>query len=70
MSTDNDHIVCYSLVFELKYVSIDAKGVVASSSCVYEENLWHTWTCLFGFPIQGIWPPASTGYVVNYTCRS
>ena len=67
---DNDHLVCNSLAFELKYVSIEAKGVIASSSCVYEPDLWHTWTCLFGFPVQGIWPPASTGYVVNYTCRS
>ena len=67
---DNDHIVCNSLAFELKYVSIDANGVVASSSCVYNNDLWYTWTCLFGFPVQGIWPPASTGYVVNYTCRS
>ena len=68
--TDNDHIVCNSLAFELKYVSIDAKSVVASSSCVYEKDLWHTWTCLFGFPVQGIWPLYATGYIVNYTCRS
>jgi microtubule-associated protein-like 6 len=67
---DNDHLVCNSLAFELKYVSIEAKSVVTSSSCIYEPNLWHTWTCLFGFPVQGIWPPASTGYIVNYTCRS
>ena len=67
---DNDHIVCNSLAFELKYVSIDAKSVVSSSSCVYNEDLWYTWTCLFGFPVQGIWPPATTGYFVNYTCRS
>ena len=67
---DNDRLVCNSLAFELKYVSIEAKGVVASSSCVYDNDLWHTWTCLFGFPVQGIWPPAATGYIVNYTCRS
>ena len=63
-------MVCNSLAFELKYISIDAKSVVASSSCVYDNNLWHTWTCLFGFPVQGIWPLYATGYIVNYTCRS
>ena len=68
--TDNDHIVCNSLAFELQYVSIDAKGVVPASSCVYEQDLWHTWTCLFGFPVQGIWEYSSSGYSVNYTCRS
>ena len=69
-SSDNDRIVCNSLAFELKYVSIAAKSVVKASSCVYEDDMWNTWTCLFGFPVQGIWPPDSTGYVVNYTCRS
>ena len=69
-STDNDRIVCNSLAFELKHVSIGAKSVVKASSCVYEDDLWHTWTCLFGYPVQGIWPPDSTGYIVNYTCMS
>ena len=69
-STDNDRIVCNSLALELQYVSIKAKGVISSSSCVYEPNLWYTWTCLFGFPVQGIWPLNETGKFVNYTCRS
>ncbi|MGL4948732.1 MAG: WD40 repeat domain-containing protein, partial [Mycoplasma sp.] len=69
-STDNDRIVCNSLAFEWKYISIAAKSVIKSSSCVWEPDLWQTWTCLFGFPVQGIWPPASTGYIVNYTCLS
>ena len=69
-STDNDRIVCNSLAFELKYVSVGAKSVIKSSSCVWEPDLWYTWTCLFGYPVQGIWPPDSTGYIVNYTCLS
>ena len=69
-STDNDRIVCNSLAFELKYVSIGAKSVIKASSCVWEPDLWNTWTCLFGYPVQGIWPPDSTGYIVNYTCLS
>ncbi len=68
--TDNDRIVCNSLAFELKYVSLGAKKVIRSSSCVYEDDMWYTWTCLFGFPVQGIWEPATTNYSVNYTCRS
>ena len=68
--TDNDRIVCNSLAFELKYVSLGAKKVIRSSSCVYEDEMWYTWTCLFGFPVQGIWEPATTNYSVNYTCRS
>ena len=32
--------------------------------------MWNTWTWIFGYPVQGICPPATTGYAVNYTCRS
>ena len=67
---DNDRIVVNSLAFELKYISIGAKSVIKASSNVYDDDMWHTWTCLFGFPVQGIWPPATTGYYVNYTCMS
>jgi microtubule-associated protein-like 6 len=69
-ANDNDRIVINSLAFELKYISIGAKSVIKASSNVYDEDMWHTWTCLFGFPVQGIWPPATTGYYVNYTCMS
>nr|MCQ2973133.1 WD40 repeat domain-containing protein [archaeon] len=67
---DSDMIVCNSLAYELKYLSVESKGELRASACVYSEDLWHTWTCLFGFPVQGIWPPATTGYFVNYACRS
>ena len=70
MGNDINHLVCNSLAFELKYVSIEAESVVTSSSCIYELKIWYIWTCLFGFPVQGIWPPTSTVYIINYTCRS
>ena len=67
---DNDIIVVNSLALELKYISVQTKSVLRASDCIYNNRKWHTWTCLFGFPVQGIWPPESTGYLVNYTCRS
>ena len=67
---DNDYIVVNSLAFELKYISVMTKGVLRASDCVYNSKLWNTWTCIFGYPVQGIWPPETTGYSVNYTCRS
>lgn len=67
-SKDSTNIVVNSLAFELKFLNLDSKNLInASASCDID---WNTWTCLFGFPVQGIWPPASTGYVVNYTCMS
>jgi WD40 repeat protein/Ca2+-binding EF-hand superfamily protein len=67
-SSDSNFIVCNSLAFELKFLNLSAKNLVSSSAAVDID--WYTWTCLFGFPVQGIWPPACTGYVVNYTCKS
>lgn len=67
-SSDSNFIVCNSLAFELKFLNVEAKGLVNASAAVDIE--WNTWTCLFGFPVQGIWPPESTGYIVNYTCKS
>ena len=67
-SEDSSFIVCNSLAFELKFLNLNSKNLIAASASTGIE--WETWTCLFGFPVQGIWPPESTGYVVNYTCRS
>ena len=69
-SNDNDTLVINSLAYELKYISVSVKSVLNASDCVYNKNRWYTWTCLFGFPVQGIWPPDATGYFINYTCRS
>jgi len=67
-SQDSNFVVCNSLAFELKFLNISSKNLIAASAAVDID--WNTWTCLFGFPVQGIWPPDSTNYVVNYTCMS
>lgn len=67
-SVDSNFIVCNSLAFELKFLNLSAKNLIAASAASSLE--WNTFTCLFGFPVQGIWPPESTNYVVNYTCMS
>ena len=67
-SSDSEFIVVNSLAFELKFMSLSSKKLVSASASLGIE--WNTWTCIFGFNVQGIWPPASTGYVMNYTCLS
>ena len=67
-SKDSEFIVCNSLAYELKFLSISSKNLIAASASTDID--WATWTCIFGFPVQGIWPEASTGYVINYTCMS
>jgi len=50
-SEDNSSLVINSLAFELKFINVDAKALVSASST--KEIVWNTWTCLFGFPVQG-----------------
>ena len=32
--------------------------------------MWHTWNCIFGWPVQGIWHPSYDGTDINYVDRS
>ena len=41
--------------------------ITSSTAC---DVQWNTWTCIFGFPVQGIFNPDATGYSVNYSCVS
>lgn len=35
-----------------------------------KDEKWYTWTCMFGWHVQGIWPPCSTGSDINSVDRS
>ena len=67
-SVNSDFLVINSLAFELKFISLYDKKVITASNA--NEIDWNTWTCIFGFPVQGIWNPDATGYSVNYSCMS
>lgn len=49
------------------YISIDSKKQVNASSA--KDIDWASWTCLHGFPVQGIWPGIDYSDV-NSVCRS
>jgi hypothetical protein len=50
------------------WLDVNQKKVVNASSA---KNIdWFTWTSLFGFPVQGIWPPFRDFTDVNSVCRS
>lgn len=39
---------------ELMFISVDSKAQVSASSTKSIE--WASMTCIFGWPVQGIWP--------------
>lgn len=61
-------LVVNSLAYELKFLSVPSKKAIAATGA--RDIEWHTWTCVLGFPVQGIFPPFSDGSDVNSACRS
>ncbi|KAH9120424.1 hypothetical protein LEN26_011110 [Aphanomyces euteiches] len=47
-----------------------ASGKQITSANTLRDVKWHTWTCTFGWPVQGIWPEEADGTDVNAACRS
>lgn len=59
-----------SLSYELLYHNLskglhDPKGASAN-----KDDAWNTWSCILGWPVQGIWPPCSDGSDINAVRRS
>ncbi|TMW55919.1 hypothetical protein Poli38472_008567 [Pythium oligandrum] len=55
----------YELLF-----SDPATGKQITSASSTKDVKWGTWTCVLGWPVQGIWPPCSDGTEVNAVDRS
>ncbi|KAJ0405579.1 hypothetical protein P43SY_009628 [Pythium insidiosum] len=55
----------YELLF-----SDAATGKHITSASSTRDVQWHTWTCVLGWPVQGIWPPCTDGTDVNAVARS
>ncbi|KAK1947175.1 Echinoderm microtubule-associated protein-like 6 [Phytophthora citrophthora] len=55
----------YELLF-----SNTATGKHITSASSTKDTQWHSWTCVLGWPVQGIWPPCSDGTDVNAVARN
>jgi len=54
---------------ELLFWDVRAKKQIVPASAVRDAQ-WETWSCPFGWPVQGIYPPESDGSDVNAISRS
>lgn len=66
-SNDSLQLVLNSESFELKFVDVKTKEVKNPKDTA--NTYWKSWTCLFGYPVQGIFPN-NPGLDVNTVCRS
>jgi len=63
-SEDGEFIQSCSSSYELLYHSVDTGKQITKISS-FSDTEWATWTCIFGWPVQGIWPECSSGDDIN-----
>ena len=57
--------------YEIIYWDVEKGSPIASlNDAIERDTNWHTWTCVLGFPVMGIWPDYSDGTDVNAVSRS
>ena len=66
-SVDSSLLAVNSQSYELLFVDVASRRVKPPSEVRAAD--WSTWTCKFGFPVQGIWP-GSDYSDVNAVARS
>lgn len=66
-SQDGELLALNSQSYELLFFNVKTKKLVTAAEV--KDADWHTWTCKFGFPVQGIWSGADYTEV-NSVCRS
>ena len=64
-SEDGEFIQSCSSSYELLYHSIETGKQIKKISN-FSDTKWATWTCIFGWPVQGIWPEYSISVRLNY----
>ncbi|MGL4948214.1 MAG: hypothetical protein ACRC42_02390, partial [Mycoplasma sp.] len=63
-SADSEYIQSNSMSYELLYHSIDSAQQITKISS-WRDVDWNTWTCVLGWPVQGIWPDCASGDDIN-----
>jgi microtubule-associated protein-like 6 len=67
-SVDGQALQSNSGAYELLFWNINT-GKQNAASAMKDER-WFTWSCVLGWPVQGIWPPTADGSDINACARS
>ena len=56
--------------YEILYYDSRSGKQLTSGASQNRDELWDSWSCIIGWPVQGIFPAASDGSDVNMVDRS
>eukprot|EP00698_Gefionella_okellyi_P014107 TRINITY_DN389_c0_g1_i1.p1 TRINITY_DN389_c0_g1~~TRINITY_DN389_c0_g1_i1.p1 ORF type:complete len:769 (-),score=209.02 TRINITY_DN389_c0_g1_i1:235-2541(-) len=68
-SSDSKFLQSNSRGYELLFWDTNSFSQVTSATAMKDVQ-WATWTCVLGFPVQGIWPPAAMGCDIHSVQRN
>lgn len=68
-SADSRFLQSNDGAYEILYWDVD-EGQQQTKTLQMRDTQWQSWTCVLGWPVQGIWSPYSDGTDINALCRS
>ena len=69
-SEDGNYLHSNCGAYELLFWDANTGKQITGGATATRDERWATWTCVLGWPVQGIWPPFTSGDDMNYVCRS
>jgi microtubule-associated protein-like 6 len=68
-SADSQYLQTNCGAYELLFANVQTGQQIPKAHELRDVH-WATWTCVLGWPVQGIWPPCADGTDVNSVDRS
>lgn len=68
-SLDSRYMQSNCGAYELLFCDVPTGRQITSATDV-KDVVWDTWSCVLGWPVQGIWPPCADGTDINAVART
>jgi microtubule-associated protein-like 6 len=60
-SMDGRYLMTNSNAYEILFYSTETGKQETRGASMLKDEQWASWTCILGFPVQGIFPPCADG---------
>jgi len=66
---DSNHMQSNCGAYELLFADVTTGSQIPTASAL-KNSEWSTWSCVLGWPVQGVWPQETDGTEINSVDRS